>query len=45
MDLAIHDLEANYEEFEEDFEIFFKKLSNFTTKTLNEIYEKMDQKE
>jgi acyl carrier protein phosphodiesterase len=44
MDLAIHDLEANYEEFEKDFEIFFKKLSNFTTKTLKEINEKMDQK-
>jgi len=40
MDLAIHDLEAKYEEFEEDFELFFNKLSNFSDKTLKELYEK-----
>jgi len=42
MNLAIHDLAANYEELEKDFELFFKKLKDFTTKTLKEIYEKMD---
>lgn len=40
MNLAIHDLEAKYEEFEEDFELFFNKLSNFSDKTLKELYEK-----
>ena len=42
MDLAIHDLAANYEEIEKDFELFFKKLMDFTTKTLKELNEKMD---
>ncbi len=40
MDLAIHDLEAKYEEFEEDFELFFNRLSNFSDKTLKELYDK-----
>jgi acyl carrier protein phosphodiesterase len=40
MDLAIHDLETKYEEFEEDFELFFNRLSNFSDKTLKELYEK-----
>jgi acyl carrier protein phosphodiesterase len=41
MDLAIHDLAANYEEIEKDFELFFKKLMDFSAKTLKELYEKM----
>ena len=43
MDLAIHDLAANYEEIEKDFELFFKKLMDFTTKTVKELYEKMGE--
>lgn len=39
MNLAIHDLRANYKEFEEDFEVFFNKLRNFSATTLEEIKE------
>ena len=41
MNLAIHDLVDNYEELERDFELFFKKLMDFTTKKLKELYEEM----
>lgn len=43
MDLAIHDLKANYIEFEEDFELFFNELSIFSSKTLDELNRKMDE--
>jgi acyl carrier protein phosphodiesterase len=43
MHLAINDLKENYEELENDFKLFFDKLSIFSQNTLNELYERMDQ--
>ena len=37
MDLAINDLEMHYDDFENDFTLFFKELHDFTTNKLVEI--------
>ena len=37
MDLAINDLEMHYDDFENDFTLFFKELNEFTTNKLVEI--------
>lgn len=37
MHLAINDLKAHYEEFEQDFTLFFKKLRNFSAQKIIEI--------
>jgi len=37
MHLAIHDLKANYDDFEKDFSLFFEKLRIFSTLKLKEI--------
>ena len=37
MDLAINDLETHYDDFEQDFTLFFKELHDFTTHKLIEI--------
>jgi len=39
MDLAINDLETHYDDFENDFTLFFKDLNDFTTNKLVEINE------
>jgi len=39
MDLAIEDLHDHYEDFEQDFRLFFKKLRTFSSQNLQELHE------